>query len=295
MYSNKYKLIGASLSVILCWAYSPIGIRIGLSAYTPEHLALIRFVIASVFLMLLACRFKIMRLKLRDIPLLASLGFFAVTLHHLCLNMGQLTVSAGAASVLTQSTPIFSAVIAYFVLKEKITLWRWGCILLGMLGAIIVVLGDHGIGQFSPRSLLIFTAALSWSIYFVLQRKYSHQYTLLSMTCYVVWFGTLFLLGYADGLSDAFTQAPINVDIAVLILGIFPSALAYLAWAYVLKYVDVSRASSTLYLIPPTAMLMAAVILKEQTSIMVMLGGAVVLISVIALNMETTIRTTDNH
>ena len=83
MHQQKGKLLFATLSVILCWAYSPIGIRIGLQAYTPEHLALIRFIIASAFLFILAISIKITPLRLKDIPLLAGLGFFAVTLHHL--------------------------------------------------------------------------------------------------------------------------------------------------------------------------------------------------------------------
>ena len=290
MHQQKGKLLFATLSVILCWAYSPIGIRIGLQAYTPEHLALIRFIIASAFLFILAISIKITPLRLKDIPLLAGLGFFAVTLHHLLLNLGQMHVSAGAASVLAQSTPVFSAMIAYWLLKEKISLWRCGCILIAMFGAAMVVVGDHGIAATNLYGLLVLGAALSWSIYFVLQKKYSLHYDPFSMTCYTVWFGTLFLLPYVKGLNTAFMLAPLNVDIAVLILGIFPSALAYLAWAYVLKYVEVSRASSALYLIPPTAMLMAAVILHEKTSIMVMLGGAIVLIGVVALNMEKSVK-----
>ena len=44
------KIALATVFVILCWAYSPIGIRIGLGAYEPGHLALIRFLIASTFM-----------------------------------------------------------------------------------------------------------------------------------------------------------------------------------------------------------------------------------------------------
>ncbi|TCM60033.1 drug/metabolite transporter (DMT)-like permease [Acinetobacter calcoaceticus] len=283
---QKLKIVVALVVVIVCWAYSPVGIRLGLQTYSPEHLALFRFLIASSFMVVLALLLKINRLKWRDIPLLASLGFFAVSLHHICLNLGQMSVSAGAASVLAQSTPIFSAVIAYILLKESISPWRWMCILLGMFGAGIVVVGDQGLDATDLNGVLILVAAGSWGIYFVLQKKYSHHYSALSMCCYTIWFGTLFLLFYAKGITTAWSGSNLKINIAVLILGIFPSAVAYLAWIYVLKYIEVSRASTMLYLIPPTAMGMAAVILQEKTSVMVLLGGSVVLISVIALNME---------
>lgn len=69
------KVILATLLVIVCWAYSPIGIRIGLQAYEPGQLALVRFLIASVFMALVAIVKGISWPRLRDLPLLAVLGF----------------------------------------------------------------------------------------------------------------------------------------------------------------------------------------------------------------------------
>jgi len=106
--------------------------------------------------------------------------------------------------------------------------------------------------------LLILFAALSWSIYFALQKHYSGHYSGLTTVCYMVWAGTLLLCVYAPGLAHEVAVAPLRVNVAVLLLGIFPSALAYLAWAYVLSHSLVSRSSIALYLIPPVAMLMAA-------------------------------------
>lgn len=61
---------------------------------------------------------------------------------------------------------------------------------------------------------------------------------------------------------------------------------AYLAWAYVLAHMDLSRATMTLYLVPPTAMAIASVGLEERPTLMVAAGVVVVLISVLALNLE---------
>jgi len=81
-------------------------------------------------------------------------------------------------------------------------------------------------------------------------------------------------------------QAPLRVNIAIVVLGIFPSALAYLAWAFVLAHTELSRASMGLYLVPPTALLLAALILEEQASLQVIVGGSIVLLSVLCLNLE---------
>ncbi|ROL88101.1 DMT family transporter [Pseudomonas idahonensis] len=281
-----FKLLLATAAVILCWAYSPVGIHIGLEGYSPGHLALLRFLIASLFMAAMAVALKISLPRWCDLPWLLVLGFFAITLHHVSLNYGQQGLSAGASSVLAQSAPIFSTLIAFFWLKEPVSGWRWGCVVVGLLGAVLVVAADKGLGSIEPRGLLVLLAAFSWGLYFVLQRRFSGRYGVLTTVCYMVWGGTLLLSVYAPGLPEAVAQASWRVNLAVLLLGLFPSALAYLAWAYVLERVEVSRASIAMYLIPPTAMLLAAMVLGERVQSSVVLGAAVVLGSVMAMQLE---------
>ncbi|MFJ2678808.1 DMT family transporter [Pseudomonas sivasensis] len=280
------KLTLVIASVILCWAYSPIGVHMGLHSYSPGQLALLRFLIASVFMGGVALVMGIGRPRLRDFPWLLVLGFFGVFLHHTSLNYGQQWVTAAASSVLAQSAPLFSVLIAFFCLKERVSAWRWGCVLLGLLGVLVVIWGDQGLGETDPRGLLILLAAVSWSVYFALQKHYAHRYSPLTMACYMVWAGTLMLCVNLPGLPAAVVQAPLAENVAVLVLGIFPSALAYLAWGYVLKHVEVSRASVAMYLIPPVAMVMAATLLGEHIALQVTMGGVIVLASVAAISLE---------
>ena len=283
---SPLKIILAMAFVVSCWGYSPTGIHIGLQAYEPGHLALLRFLIASGFMAVVAIYKGIRLPALRDLPLLFGLGFFAVSLHHVAINFGQQGVSAGASSVLAQTTPLFSTLIARFVFKDRVSLWRWGCVLLGLIGAVIVVAGDHGLGSLDAHGLLILLAAVSWSLYFALQKHHTGRYDGLTLVCYTVWSGTALLLFFLPGLADQVVNAPLRVQFAVFALGIFPSALAYLAWAYVLAHVDLSRATMTLYLTPPTAMVIASFALGERPTLMIVVGALVVLASVLALNLE---------
>ncbi|OPB01507.1 DMT family transporter [Pseudomonas synxantha] len=283
---SPLKLTLVIASVILCWAYSPIGVHIGLHSYSPGQLALLRFLIASLFMAAVAWVVGIGRPQVRDLPWLLVLGFFGVFLHHTSLNHGQQWVTAAASSVLAQSAPLFSVLIAFFCLQERVSIWRWSCVLLGLAGVLVVIWGDHGVGDIDPRGLLILLAACSWSVYFAIQRHFAHRYSPLTMACYMVWSGTLMLCVNLPGLPAAIVQAPLRENLAVLVLGIFPSALAYLAWGYVLKHVEVSRASVAMYLIPPVAMVMAATLLGEQVTLQVMLGAVIVLTSVAAISLE---------
>lgn len=283
---SRLKLTLVTASVILCWAYSPIGVHLGLHSYSPGQLALLRFLIASLFMAGVALVLGIGRPRWRDVPWLLVLGFFGVFLHHTALNYGQQWVTAAASSVLAQSAPLFSVLIAFLVLKERVSVWRCVCVSLGLVGVGVVICGDRGIGEIDPRGVLILLAALSWSVYFALQKHYAHRYSPLTMACYMVWAGTLMLCVNLPGLPAAVLRAPLTENLAVLVLGIFPSALAYLAWGYVLKHVEVSRASVAMYLIPPVAMLMAATLLGEQVTPWVVLGALIVLASVAAISLE---------
>lgn len=283
---SPLKLTLVTACVILCWAYSPIGVHKALHGYSPGQLALARFLIASVCMGAVALIMGIDRPRWRDLPWLGVLGFFGIALHHLTINIGQQFVTAAASSVLAQSVPLFSVIVAFLFLKEAVTAWRWACVLLGLMGVLVVIWGERGPGDIDPRGLMILLAALSWSLYFAIQKHYSRRYSPLTTVCYTVWSGTLLLGVYLPGLPEAIVQATPEADFSVLMLGIFPSAVAYLAWAYVLRHVDVSRASVALYLVPPVAMVMATALLGEQVPLQVVLGGLIVLASVAAIGLE---------
>lgn len=283
---SPVKILLAMAFVVGCWGYSPTGIHIGLQTYDPGHLALMRFLVASAFMAVVAVFRGISLPTIRDLPLLFALGFFAVSLHHVAINFGQQGVSAGASSVLAQSTPLFSTLLARFVFKDRVSVWRWGCVFLGLIGVLIVVAGDHGLGSIDAHGLLILLAAVSWSFYFALHKHHVRRYDGLTLVCYTVWAGTVLLLIYLPGLANQVVSAPAHVQLAVVALGVFPSALAYLAWAYVLAHVDLSRATMTLYLVPPTAMAIASFALGERPTLMIVVGALVVLVSVLALNLE---------
>ncbi len=53
--------------------------------------------------------------------------------------------------------------------------------------------------------------------------------------CYIIWFGTIPLLFYSANLPNEVLHATWQANMSVVLLGIFPSAMAYVLWGYVLK------------------------------------------------------------
>ncbi|MEI2512463.1 DMT family transporter [Acinetobacter soli] len=283
---QKYlvKLYACIALTVLCWGYSPIGVHSALMAYRPEQIALLRFILASLFLLVLVAKKGIQPLKIKDLPALGILGIFSVTLHHLLINAGQQYVSAVASSILSQSIPLFTLLISAFVLKQRIQLKQWGCILLGLVGAILVITADRGVEPPSLYSLFIVLAAVAWAIYFNLYKKFALNYDVISMMCYVIWLGTLPLLLFSPHLPQAVMAASWQANLSIVLLGIFPSALAHVLWGSVLKTLPLTQASSFLYCTPLVAIALGLIMTGERPSLGVLIGGTVIIMSLIIMN-----------
>jgi drug/metabolite transporter (DMT)-like permease len=240
--------------------------------------------VASASLGLYAAVTRMKPPALRDVPGILLLGLLGVTVYHLALNYGEVTVSAGAASLLVASAPIFTALLATVFLGERLKVWGWLGIGLSFAGVVLVAMGEGGGFQFSPSALLILLSAVSSSIYFVVQKPFFRRYNPLQLTTYTIWAGTLLLLPFLPGLVRVLPSAPLGPTLAVAYLGVFPAALAYFTWSYALSRSPASLVAPFLYLIPVFAILTAWIWLGETPLAVSLVGGGLCLAGVVLVN-----------
>jgi drug/metabolite transporter (DMT)-like permease len=296
--------IAAALTItLLPWASAFAVIKSAGERYGAGELALLRFTTASFALTLaaLATRIPALRLapvrlpRLHDVPAFFLSGLLGVALYHPFLNYGEHTVSAGAAALLINSAPVFTALLAAFLLKEHVGPRRWTGIALSFAGIALLAFGQSGRQGglvFSPAALLIVAAAVCAAFYVILQKRRLAGYTALEFTLYTFWAGVLLLSPlFARGTLHTLATVPAKPTLEILYLGLFPGAISYLAFAYATVRLPAARVMSFMYLVPALAMLIAWAYLREVPTSLSLLGGALAIGGIAIVNTAAARRT----
>lgn len=282
-YETKHLV--AAVATVLVWssAFSAVSLAVGPGGgYGPGELALLRFLVASATMGIVALAVRMRLPKREDVGRIALAALFGITIYHLAFTFGETGVSPSASALIIASGPIWTALLANAFLGERLNGFGWAGVAMAFAGVAAIALGEGKGGlTVEPMAVVTLLAALSTATYFVLSKKPLRTYSAVEFTSYVIWFGTIPLLVFAPGLAHQLPAAPAWSTWLIVFLGVFPGALAYVMWSYALSGMPASTTASFLYSSPVLATIIAWVVQRSVPSAATVAGGVLALAGVI--------------
>ena len=272
---------GYAFLTVLIWSSAYVFTKIALAHFTGPALGFLRCAIAATALVAVMLFKGAPRPRAADLPWLALSGATGFALYLLAFNHGSLTLNPTTSCILISTSPIMTALIARACFKESLTAAGWAAIISAFGGVVVLMLWD-GSMTLSLGVFWMLSAALLVSVYNIIQRKLSARYDSLRITAYSFIAATAMLAWIAPEAVNELRSASAKQTGVLIFLGLFPSALAYPLWVKALALAPrTSTVTNYMYLTPLLALLLEYLIMAELPGAGTLVGGAIILGSLI--------------
>ncbi len=223
-----------------------------------------------------------------EVLTMSMLGFVGITLFSVGLFYGIKLSTAINGALLTNTQPIFTAILGPILITEALSKRKIAGVLVGITGMILVVTNGNfrtfaTAGTAVIGNLLLVGASLVLSLYSMLIKKYIHKYGSIIPTWISMISGTFFIMIlniFRNQSPVQLLDLPASSIILVLYLGIIGTSLTYLIFNRALTRMTVTSATSYKLLIPVFGLIFAVIFLGEHPGTATLLGIFIVVSSV---------------
>lgn len=275
------------LVAVSFWAANGAVVKFGVTEFSPLAFPVLRFGVGGVAMMAIVLwREGTLRVPRSDLPLLMATAVLGITLNQICYVYALTNTGASDVALLGATGPIITALLATAVGLERLGRRHWLSVAIGMAGVVLIV-GGSASGGLGGSSLLgaalalgaaFFSSASAIPIRPLLQRHSAWRILAFEMVV-----GSLLLLPIAlpSLRGQDFGAVSLagwgSLAYAVVITGVMTNMLYFTA----IGRVGPSRAAVFGYLQSFLGVLFAVVLLGERVVPVQILGGLVVVGSVI--------------
>ncbi|HEX6353849.1 DMT family transporter [Actinophytocola sp.] len=278
--SDRRSLLAAAVTVFL-WASAFVAIRSAGVYYSPGALALGRLFAGSVVLVaLLVVRREGLPPRAAWSGILVS-GVLWFGVYMVALNWGEQEVDAGTAAMVVNVGPVLIALLSGWLLREGFRPRVLAGIGVSFAGAVLVGVSMSGEGSASVLGVgLCVVAAVSYAVGVVSQKPALRYGSALQVTTFGCLVGMVACLPFTGQLLSEAGSAPLSATLNLLYLGVFPTALAFMTWAYALARTTAAQMGATTYVVPALVIVMSWLLLSEVPGWLTFAGGALCLTGV---------------
>ncbi|KLU67282.1 O-acetylserine/cysteine export protein [Desulfosporosinus acididurans] len=262
--------------------FGSIGVFVRNIALSSSEIAFLRGIIGSAFLILASILVK-QRPSFKAIKqngLLLVLSGAAIGCNWIFLFQAYKYTTISNATLSYYFAPIFVMIMAPFLLKERLTFTKVGCIIIAMAGLFLINLGGSDTGSGSNHFLGI-AYGLSAAVLYagvIIMNKFIKNLTGFETTLVQLMVSSLVLLPYIVlGDTVDFSGLTLRSMVFILILGILHTGIAYFLYFTAIKELKGQTIAALSYIDPITAVIISAVFLGEKMSPLQIMGGVLIL------------------
>lgn len=276
---SKNILLLVLLSAI--WGGSFIFMRVLAPVFGAVGTANIRLFVGAIFLLIV---FKFTGFKIqwrRDWRFLLVVGAINSAIPFSLFSFAALHIPASISVVINSMTPMFGALFAALILKEKLTARKALGLLTGMAG-VAIISGSKALPGTTESYLAVLAcliATLCYGLAGALIKKYGQKIEAKAMAGGSQLFASfvLFPFLFAGGISGTVTP---TVALTMVAFGILCSAVAYLIYYHLIKEMGPTPALSVTFLMPVFGILWGVLLLGESLYAQMVVGALVILVGV---------------
>ena len=264
------------------------------AGFSFAEMAAARCVIAAagLFAFLLLTNRKLVKIKIRDVWVFILKGSVGLALCFIFYFITANTITLSATTILLYVAPFLVMVISALVFRERITPEKICALLIAFIGCILTVgLVDQSALPFKGIMSGL-AAALCYALYSIFGKvALRKNYAPITITAYAYAFACVILIPLCDIQEMAAIISKNGSNIFyLLIFGFFFTLLPYLSYIKGLEKLEAGRASIIAFVEPLTAAAAGFVVYDEILSPFKILGMALILISLIVLNLKRTVK-----
>ncbi|MGC8629684.1 MAG: DMT family transporter [Thermoplasmata archaeon] len=271
------------IGVALIWGVGYTAIKICLQVMDPLTLAVIRFLFSSFFFIPILIKLW-QKPKLKDLLLIAAMGFTGVMLYQSLYNSGANGVSAGVGSIVVSTEPIFIFLLSVAFLGEKFSILKMAGIFISFVGIIFISYNSITNILSTVSIILILGASIAWSIYTIISKDILERYDIMFVTSLSMVFGAVFLLPFISKVPVELVKLNTIEIYALAFLVVFATFIAFYLNFKGLQMLTASKASVFYYLSPLFTIISAYFIIHESITATIIIGGGMVIGGVALVN-----------
>ncbi len=278
---------GLFLSLAAIWGSSFLFMAIGLDAFHPGLITLIRVSLGAATLALIP-RARTTRIDREDWPRLILLSATWVAIPFTLFPIAQQWIDSAIAGMLNASTPIFTAVIATILLRSLPGRLQITGLIVGFGGILAIALPTAGAGTTAALGVVLtITATLGYAVSLNIVAPLQQKYGSLPLMARILRLAVVMVIPFGVvGWGESTFSWPSLLSVALV--GVFGTGLAFVFMGNLTGSVGATRASFLTYLIPVVALVLGVIFRDETVSPISVVGVALVIAGAILASRSET-------